>query len=126
LDRKQGDGSPREFYVCSNLIAFPRPQVKKIAALSISVVLLVSIATTALRDNDVRILASARRLLAQLLARHDRAFRDSLVSSIVADNAKTNGRDLHRLRAKAALACARIVPALPWIDLTNISTRGSA
>jgi hypothetical protein len=88
--------------------------------------MVVSIATTALQHNDVRTLATARRFLTQLLARHDRTFRDALIGRIAVDNRAKAGGDLHRLRAEAALACARIVPALPWIDLADISTRGSA
>jgi hypothetical protein len=40
--------------------------------------------------------------------------------------ARTTGGDLHRHRATAALDCARVMPTLAWLDLTNIPTRGTA
>jgi hypothetical protein len=61
---------------------------------------LVSIGVWALRHGDAGFLASARRFLNEILARHDWAFRDTLVSTIAADKAKAGG-DFHRHRAEA-------------------------
>jgi hypothetical protein len=60
----------------------------------------------------------------EILARHDRAFRDTLVSTIAADKAKTNGGDLHRYCWQAAVDCARA--RVTWLHLGNIQTRGCA
>jgi len=87
---------------------------------------LVSIGLYGLRHGDAGILASARRFLKEILARHDRAFRDTLVNTIAADKAKANGGDLHRHRAAAALDCARVAPSLHWLDLGPIEPRGRA
>jgi hypothetical protein len=79
---------------------------------------------SARRDGDTRSFASARRFLKEILARHDRVFRDTLVSTMAADKAK--GGDLHRHRAAAALDCARVLPSLPWLDLRPVEPRGRA
>jgi hypothetical protein len=85
---------------------------------------LMSLAPYGLRHGDAGILASARRFLKEMLARHDRTFRDTLVNTIAAE-AKAGG-DFHRHRAAAALDCARVLPSLPWLDLGPVEPRGRA
>lgn len=87
---------------------------------------LMSLGLYGLRHGDAGILASARRFLKEILARHDRAFRDTLVNTIAAEALAKAGGDLCRHRAAAALDCARVMPKLPWLDLGPIEPRGRA
>jgi hypothetical protein len=87
---------------------------------------LVHAGVTALGGGAPGLLAISRDFLKQILDRNPQSFRATLIDKIATARTKAGGGSPEEHRWEVTLDCMRLLPSATWVELRDITVRGSA